>query len=91
MNNENVIYPQTPLEWIEWIHTRLEIDGDEGTRLFETGEFPFNNLVRIWEEEFDAKNGYHPSFIPALVRNKVGFVKWVYCKGPEPNWTKSDD
>jgi len=87
----SVSYPQTPIEWIDWISKRLEIDEVQGRSLAESGAFPFNLLVRAWEMEFDERHGFHPNFIPALTRNKIGFVKWVYCNDPEPNWMKSDD
>ena len=35
--------------------------------------------------------GYVPDFIPALIRNKFGFLKWVYVDSPEPFWKGKDD
>jgi hypothetical protein len=91
MNDKRVAYPQSPSEWIDWITTLLEITHEEGTRLVKNGAFPFDLLVKAWEDEFNVKNGYHPDFIPALIRNKIGFVKWVYCEGSEPNWSRADE
>ena len=86
----DVEYPQPSEEWRKWIEFHLGIDDSQGRKWAQENKFPFERLVEIWNELFRSKNGYSPSFIPALTRNKNGFVKWVYCSGPEPNWTKSD-
>lgn len=85
------MYPQSPEEWKKWISERMGIESEEGTKLAERGEFPFDLLVRVWEKEFNVENGYHPDFIPALTRNKRGLVIWIFCGGSEPNWTLSDE
>lgn len=88
--SNDVKYPQNPEEWQIWLMTHLGIDRVRGESLAHQDKFPFDKLVSLWETEFSSDNGYSPSFIPALVRNKVGFVRWVYLNGSEPNWAKTD-
>ena len=83
-------YPSNPDEWRQWIRVKLDIDHKEGVEHFVKRTFPFRKLVRLWQIEFTPDKGYSPDFIPALIRNKMGFVSWVYGDGPEPNWTKDD-
>jgi hypothetical protein len=89
MNDVN--YPQNPEQWRIWVHKKLGISEEEGICLLERGNFPLSNLVKAWERDFSAANGFSLNFIPALTRNRNGFVRWVYGNGPEPNWTKSDE
>lgn len=86
----DVDYPQNPEEWRIWVRDKLGISEAEGIRFLEGGSFPLGNLVKAWESEFTVANGFSPNFIPALTRNKNGFVKWENGNGSEPNWTKSD-
>ncbi|MFW9843946.1 MAG: hypothetical protein ACFFEV_05170 [Candidatus Thorarchaeota archaeon] len=88
---KNVEYPQTPEAWQEWIFTHLDISAENGSILTKDNRFPFDILVSLWNREFGEENGYSPSFIPALTRNKQGFIEWVYLGHPEPNWSKSDN
>ena len=87
---DDVIYPQTPLEWRKWIEKRLDIDEPQGYDFTEKSTFPLQRLEDLWNMEFSPDRGYSPDFIPALTRNKIGFLKWVYGGGFEPNWIKSD-
>jgi hypothetical protein len=87
---DEVKYPQKPEEWQIWLKSNLGIDRVQGKSLIQDDKFPFDQLVALWGKKFSSDNGYSPSFIPALVRNKVGFVRWVYLNGHEPNWSKSD-
>jgi len=89
-STNGVEYPLTPEEWLLWLETNLNIDKEQGREMVEKLTFPLDVLVDIWENEFSVELGYSPSFIPALIRNKNGFVKWVYCDCPEPNWSNSD-
>ena len=89
-SNEVVKYPQNPDEWRTWIENMMNVNQEQGTRFFERGVFPIDLLVKVWKKEFTIENGYSSDFIPALTRNKSGFLKWVYGGGHEPNWMKSD-
>jgi hypothetical protein len=89
-SNSASSYPQNPEEWRRWIMTNLGIDSIKGRKMSENNNFPFSDLIYAWEREFTIEGGYSPSFIPALSRNKRGFVKWVFLDAPEPNWSKSD-
>ena len=84
------IYPANPTEWILWIESKIDIDERHGRGLCESSSFPLDRLIAAWEEEFSIDKGYSPEFIPALVRNKRGFLKWVYLGSNEPNWRNSD-
>ncbi len=87
---DDVVYPQNPEEWQTWLQINLGIDSAKGKSMAQEDRFPLEQLVALWNARFNSEKGYSPSFIPALVRNKMGFVKWIYLDGPEPNWTKSD-
>ncbi|TET11322.1 MAG: hypothetical protein E3J86_03215 [Candidatus Thorarchaeota archaeon] len=87
---DDVIYPQTSFEWRKWIEKKLNIDETQGSFFTENATFLHQRLVDLWNREFTAERGYSPDFIPALTRNKNGFLKWVYGGGSEPNWMKSD-
>ncbi len=89
-NTDGVIYPLTLFEWRKWIEKNLDIDELKGYDMVEKEIFPLGTLIIIWKQEFSAECGYSPDFIPALTRNKIGFLKWVYSGGSEPNWKKSD-
>jgi hypothetical protein len=84
-------YPQSPNEWRIWLKTFLRIDSEQGRKWASENTFPFDRLVKLWNEQFSSEHGFSPAFIPALTRNKHGFVKWVYLEHDEPNWSKSDD
>lgn len=84
-------YPQTIIDWRNWIHIHLDINLDQGRSLAQEDAFPFDNLIKVWKQQFNPQHGFSSNFIPALVRNKRGLIKWVYLNAPEPNWTKSDD
>jgi hypothetical protein len=88
-NNPN--YPMFPKAWQSWFLEHMGIIPEDGIQLIERNEFPFDELFAIWDYQFSSDRGYDPSFIPALKRNRVGLVRWVYLDGPEPNWMKSDD
>ena len=86
-SNSGIKYPQNPEEWRRWILSNLGIDKAQGRELIKDDTFPFSDLIQVWEQEFNVENGFSPSFIPALSRNKSGFVLWVFLDAPEPNWT----
>ena len=83
-------YPHNPKEWQKWLDHNLGISCNQCRVLIKEDKFPYNLLTKKWEEKFSSELGYSPSFIPALIRNKNSFVKWVYLDSPEPNWTQSD-
>jgi hypothetical protein len=85
-----VDYPMTPDEWQIWIESHLDISKEEGTRILLSNLFPIEKLVEKWNQEFDTEKGYSTGFIPALIRNKIGFLIWVYDSGTEPYWKDSD-
>ena len=87
---KEVDYPQNPEEWKDWIRAHLQISPEDGFVLANQEHFPFDRLIDIWKKEFGVERGYHASFIPALTRNKQGFIEWVYLESFEPNWSKSD-
>ena len=89
--SDEVGYPQDIVDWQAWIIHKLGLDLVQARSLMNEDRFPFDRLIEAWESKFSSDNGYSPNFTPALVRNKVGFVKWVYFGGSEPNWTKSDE
>lgn len=84
------VYPHTPLDWRKWITRNLDIDEIYGVELVENEIFPLQQLEETWKREFTHERGYSPDFIPALIRNMNGFLKWVYSGGSEPNWMRSD-
>lgn len=85
-----VNYPMIPDEWQIWIESHLDISKEEGPRLLQSNLFPIEKLVEQWKKEFDTEKGYSTDFIPALIRNMAGLLKWVYSNGKEPNWKGSD-
>ena len=92
MSHDSVVmYPQDIVDWQAWIIHHLDLDILQVRSLMEEGNFPFARLIAVWQKEFSSERGYSPNFIPALTRNKVGFVRWVYLQGSEPNWKKTDD
>ncbi|MHA1908607.1 MAG: hypothetical protein ACW98Y_15000 [Candidatus Thorarchaeota archaeon] len=86
-----VVYPTSPAEWHKWIGEHLEISNEVGHELYKTKKFPIEKLLDIWNTEFTPSNGYSPDFIPALVRNVYGFLRWIYDDESEPNWRGSDN
>jgi hypothetical protein len=87
---KDVAYPQDIVDWQAWIIDTLGIDINQAKSLLDENKFPFDRLIEAWKRKFSPENGYSPNFIPALVRNKMRFVRWVYLRNPEPNWTESD-
>ncbi len=83
-------YPTDPSEWQVWIEKHLGIDVEKAVMLLELDSFPTEDLELLWQEEFTAEKGYVPDFIPALLRNKIGLIQWVYCGDDEPDWRGSD-
>ena len=90
MNNNAPKYPHSPAEWQLWIEGKLHISKSQGIDLFNSSAFPINQLEECWNQEFAVENGYSPDFIPALLRNVNGFLRWIYDYGPEPNWRNAD-
>jgi hypothetical protein len=90
MTQTNPIYQKNPSEWIQWLNEKLEIDEEQGILMLAMGEFPFSSLKDAWHVEFTPRKGYSPEFIPALGRNIIGFLQWVYGDGNEPDWRGSD-
>ncbi len=84
------VYPTNPSEWQAWIERHLGIDAEKAVMLLESNSFPIEDLESLWQKEFTAERGYVPDFIPALLRNKMGMIRWVYCGDDEPDWRGSD-
>ncbi len=87
----NPYYPTQPKEWRDWIHSKIGLAEEEAKDLLQRGSFPYEKLTECWQEEFGLEHGYSPDFVPALSRNKRGFVLWVYENGHEPLWTGDDE
>jgi hypothetical protein len=82
-------YPQDAQGWRDLIERELNIKESEGRSAHKAGIFPYETL-EVWiKSKFS--DGYHPSFVPALLRNILGFVNWVYGSGKEPSWPGSDE
>lgn len=84
------VYPTNPSEWQVWIEKHLDIDVEKAVMLLESDSFPTEDLEALWQREFTAEKGYVSDFIPALLRNKMGLIRWVYCGYDEPDWRGSD-
>ncbi|MFW9921615.1 MAG: hypothetical protein ACFFED_18585 [Candidatus Thorarchaeota archaeon] len=83
-------YPTNPIEWQLWIDKHLGISVTEAKLLMDSDSFPTEELEIAWQREFTVANGYVSDFIPALVRNKLGLLRWTYLGEAEPNWRESD-
>ena len=83
-------YPTSPEDWQSWIEIHLRISPDEAVRLLKSDSFPLGELVGKWHEVFTVEQGYVSDFIPALVRNKLGLLRWAFLGAPEPKWRGSD-
>jgi hypothetical protein len=90
MNNSAPRYPHNPTEWHSWIEENLSISETHGIELFNIKAFPKDRLEECWNQKFTVENGYSPDFIPALLRNVNGFLRWIYNHGEEPNWRNAD-
>ncbi len=86
-----VKYPTNPQDWQEWMKTYLGIPPERGISLLYSDSFPLDELIDLWKVEFSTEKGYVADFIPALVRNKNGLLRWVYLDEPEPDWRGSDN
>jgi hypothetical protein len=84
-----ISYPEDPKAWRELIQREVSLDVSYGIKAYEIGTFPHEVLGNWIVERFS--EGYHPSFVPALLRNIKGLVMWVYGNGEEPLWTGSDE
>jgi hypothetical protein len=82
-------YPQKPEAWRSAIQTGIGLTADEGSRAYRKGEFPYGRLETWIREAYS--EGFHPDFLPALLRNIRGLVAWVYGDSGEPRWPGSDD
>jgi hypothetical protein len=83
-------YPTTTMAWRVWMKRMLDIDIEEGVDLVRNDRFPLDRLLETWHSVFSEEHGYSSDFIPALFRNKLGLLNWVYLDAPEPNWRGSD-
>jgi hypothetical protein len=81
-------YPQDAAAWAAAIQQGLGLAPEEGRRQLAEGTFDHPALER-WLRETYAE-GFSPDFVPALVRNLRGLVRWVYGDGVEPYWPGSD-
>jgi hypothetical protein len=83
-------YPRTPAEWRRAITRGIGLTHEEGKALRQADAFPFDALLTWIEQEYSEDCGYSPNFLPALVRNIKGLVRWVYGTDPEPFWPRAD-
>ncbi|MFW9787438.1 MAG: hypothetical protein ACFFE2_04320 [Candidatus Thorarchaeota archaeon] len=83
-------YPVDMMEWRDWIKKNLGYTTEQGIEFVRAGTFPVSELVAVWRQEFTVEKGYVADFIPALERNKMGFLRWIYADGAEPFWKESD-
>ena len=81
-------YPQEPAEWRSAIEVGIGLSEMEAQEAYRLGEFPYGRLKDWIREAFGA--GFHPDFVPALLRNVKGLVAWVYGEAGEPSWPGSD-
>jgi len=81
-------YPQTPGEWAAAIEQGLGLKSEEARSAFACGKFPYDRLEGWIRTVFG--QGFGPNFVPALVRNQRGLVRWAYGGGAEPYWPGSD-
>ena len=83
-------FPQSAEEWQGAIEAGLGITAVQGEQQWANNTFPSVKLAAWLSETYDAKHGYSPEFVPALLRNLLGLLAWVYGDGEEPYWPASD-
>lgn len=84
-------FPQTAQEWRDTLANTWHMSVATGQRHLQAGTFPYDDLAGWLAVHYSAENGYHPDFVPALVRNCRGLVAWVYGDGTEPYWPGRDN
>jgi hypothetical protein len=84
-------YPVDVMEWRAWVEKKLGYTSQQCVDFLHQNSFPIIKLVEVWRREFTVEKGYSPDFIPALERNKKGFLLWLYADGDEPFWRGSDE
>ncbi|MFW9854280.1 MAG: hypothetical protein ACFFFG_04440 [Candidatus Thorarchaeota archaeon] len=82
-------YPQNKEEWQVAIYAGVGLTKLEGERKYQTQNFPYLKVEEWIQKSFS--EGFHPDFVPALLRNIQGLVAWVYGGKEEPNWSQSDE
>ena len=89
---EDVImeFPQSAKKWQETIEAGLGITAVQGQQQWASNNFPSEKLAAWLAKTYDAKHGYSPQFVPALLRNLRGLLAWTYGNGDEPYWPGSD-
>lgn len=85
----NKTYPQQPAEWRSAIEDGIGASRVRAQHAYHTGQFPYGQLEDWLRRAFGT--GFHPDFVPALLRNIKGLVAWAYGEGDEPHWPGSDD
>jgi hypothetical protein len=81
-------YPQNPDEWQSSIQRGIGLNKAAGQLAYHGEAFPYKELENWIKDTFS--QGYHPDFVPALLRNIKGLVGWVYGDREEPSWSGSD-
>ena len=84
-------YPKNADEWREAVSKALNLTPEKGKARLQAGTFPSDDLVSWIYQEFSSDKGYSPDFIPALIRNRRGLIKWIYGNGAEPYWQGQDE
>jgi len=86
-----ISFPHNADEWREAISKALNLTTEKGKAHFQTGTFPFDDLIVWIHRKFSSDKGYSPDFISALIRNRKGFINWIYGNGAEPYWPGQDE
>ncbi|MFW9779331.1 MAG: hypothetical protein ACFFE8_10805 [Candidatus Heimdallarchaeota archaeon] len=81
-------YPQNREEWQNAIYAGIGLSKPEGETRYQSQEFPYSDLEKWIQRSYS--RGFHPDFVPALLRNIKGLVAWVYGGRNEPNWSQAD-
>lgn len=84
-------WPQNAAAWRQALAAGVGIDPEEGRRLHAGDGLPREAVAEWLETTYAADRGYHPDFVPALLRNLGGLLAWAYGEAAEPYWSKSDE
>ena len=82
-------YPQSKSEWQTAVSQGIGLTAEYGRSAYAAGQIPYEELQQWLENTY--RDGYHPDFVPALIRNIIGLAAWLYGNSGEPNWSQSDE
>lgn len=83
-------WPRSAAEWRAAFAAGLGLSPADGARRLRDGTLPHDDIEAFLKDAYAQERGYHPDFVPALLRNRDGLIAWVYGDGAEPNWPGSD-